>query len=430
MPEPALAESWETSDDGLTWTFNLRSGVTWHDGSEFTADDVAYTFNRLIDPDVASPLAAALGILDSVEAVDPSTAQFNLNSPNGDLIIVLGSPQARVVPNGRSQDDLRSDPIGTGPFTFVEHVPGDHTTFAANPDYWGEGPFVDEVRFLAMPESTTQVAAIGGEQVDILWQVGTENLPALEGTDGVVIDSIASGAYQTIAMQSDKAPFDDARVRQALKMTVDRAGVQAIVLEGLGGLGNDHPVPDFNAFYNDDIPLRQPDIDGAKALLAEAGYPDGVDLTLTTSEVRAGMVPFATALQEMARPAGFNIELELAPPDTYWSEVWLNRPFFASNWGMRPSLDETFSIQFTSDAKWNEGNFGTDEIDAAVAAGRASSDPDERKSQYAVVQQGLHDEGGVIISYFRPVIQAWRESVSGYVPHPAQWVYLNNVKVG
>lgn len=428
VPQPHLAESWEASDDGLTWTFNLRSGVTFHHGKEFGADDVVHTIERLIDEEVGSPLASTLGMISSAEAVDATTVQLNLDSPNGDLPLLLGAPQARIVPADRTQDEYRDDPSGTGPFTLVEHIPGDRTTFAANPDWWGDGPKVESMEFLAMPEATTQVQAISGGQIDIMWQLGPENISTLESTDGVDVLQVESGAYQTIAMQSDVEPFTDQRVREAVRKCVDRNGMLQAVLQGVGSVGNDHPVPAFNPFAAD-IPLKEPDIEGAIALLADAGFPDGLDLTLTTSEVRAGMVESATALQAMCEPAGIRITLDTAPPDNYWSDIWLNRPFFCSNWGFRPSLDETFSLVYTSDAKWNEGNYANADLDAAVAEGRASSDDAVRKEAYGTAQQILHDDGAVIISYFKPTLQAQRSTVSGYEAHPAQWMYLDQVTV-
>lgn len=429
VPQPALAESWETSPDGLTWTFNLRSGVKFHHGKDFVADDVVHTFNRILDPSVESPLATPLAIIESVEAVDDKTAQFNLSSANGDLTVIFGSPQARIVPSDRSQDEYRSDPSGTGPFKFVDHIAGERTTFEANADYWGDGPFVAGMEFLAMPEASTQVQALSAGQIDIMWQVGAENISTLEGADDVQVLNVASGAYQTIAMQADVAPFDNPKVREAVRKCVDRNAMLQAVLQGVGEVGNDHPVPSFNPFAAG-IPLKEADIEGAKALLAEAGFPDGIEVELTTSTVRAGMVEAAETLQAMCAPAGINITIDSAPPDNYWSEVWLNRPFFTSNWGMRPSIDETFSLVYASDAKWNEGNWGTPELDAAIAAGRASTDEAERAAQYETAQQILHDEGGaVVIAYFKPTLQAQRGNVSGYVAHPAQWMYLDTVKV-
>lgn len=428
-PQPALAESWETSEDGLTWTFNLRSGVKFHHGKDFTAEDVVHSFSRILDEEVGSPLRAPLAIIDSVEAIDDMTVQFNLNSANGDLTVIMGSPQARILPADRDQDQYRAEPSGTGAFKFVEHVPGEYTAFEANADYWGEGPFVDEMRFLALPEAATQVAAISGGEVDILWQIGAENIPQLEAAPGVQVLNVPSGAYQTIAMDAREAPFDDTRVRQALRLCVNRPGVLQAVLQGVGELGNDHPIPAFNQFAAD-IPLKEPNIEEAKALLADAGYADGLDLTLTTSTVRAGMVEFATAVQAMCSEAGINITLDSAPPDTYWSETWMKTPFFCSNWGMRPSIDETFSLKYSSEAKWNEGKYFNSDLDAAVAAGRSASDPAERAEAYATAQQILHDDGSVLISYFKPVLQAQRDAVSGYTPHPAAWLYLNTVSVG
>lgn len=429
VPQPALAESWEVSDDGLTWTFKLREGVTFHHGTDFTAADVVHTYERILDEATGSALRSALSIIDSVEATDDFTVQFNLNTANSDLTVIMGSPQGRIVPADRTPDQYSTAPSGTGAFKFVEHVPGDYTAFEANADYWGGAPKVDELRFVAMPEASTQVAALSAGTVDILWQIGSENIAQLEAADGVEVLNVPSGAYQTIAMDAREAPFDDTRVRQALRLCVDRPGVLQAVLQGVGELANDHPVPAFSPFLAD-IPLKEPNIEMAKQLLADAGYADGIDLTLTTSTVRAGMTEFAVAVQEMCKPAGINITLESASPDTYWSETWMNRPFFASNWGMRPSIDETFSLKYHTDAKWNEGKYFNPELDAAVEAGRSATTDDGRKEAYATAQQILHDDGSVLISYFKPVLQAVRSDVTGYTPHPASWLYLDQVSVG
>ena len=424
-PQPQLATSWEATDDGLTWTFNLREGVTFHDGSSFSAEDAAYSINRLIDEEVGSPLRASLAIIDNAEAVDASTLQLNLSSPNGDLVVLLGSPQARMVQAGSTSDSLREGSNGTGPFTLVEHVPGSHTLLAANGSYWDEGkPYLAEVRMIAMPEASTQVAAISGGQVDFLFQVGTENIPVLDRNRNVEVLEVESGAYQTIAMDARVAPFDDNRVREAFKLCVDRGGMLVAVLQGRGLIGNDHPIPAFNGFAKD-IPQRQQDIARAKELLAEAGYPDGLDVTLTSSTVRAGMMESAVAFQEMAKDAGINVEINRVPPDNYWGEHWMKSDFFCSNWGMRPSIDETLTNQFYSGAKWNEGKYDDPDLDAAIDAGRSATDPAARAAHYGEAQQILHDSGGVVVSYFKPVIQAQSTKVQGFEAHPASWIYLH-----
>lgn len=424
-PQPQLATSWEATNEGLTWTFNLREGVTFHDGSSFSAEDAAYSINRLLDEELGSPLRSALAIIDNAEALDATTLQLNLSSPNGDLVVLLGSPQARMVQVGSTSDSLRESSNGTGPFTLAEHVPGSHTLLSANESYWDEGkPYLSEVRFVAMPESSTQVAAISGGQVDFLFQVGTENIPVLERNNNIQVLEVESGAYQTICMDARVAPFDDVRVREALKLCVDREGMLVAVLQGRGLIGNDHPIPNFNSFASD-IPQRKQDIARAKELLAEAGHGDGLDLTLTSSTVRAGMMESAVAFQEMAKEAGVNITINRVPPDNYWGEHWMKSDFFCSNWGMRPSIDETLTNQFYSEAKWNEGKYDDPEIDAAIDAGRSATDPAERAYHYAVAQQVIHDKGGVVVSYFKPVIQAQSTKVEGFEAHPASWIYLH-----
>ncbi|MEZ4631313.1 MAG: ABC transporter substrate-binding protein [Deinococcales bacterium] len=423
-PRPGLATAWENSDDALTWVFHLREGVMFHDGSSLGAGDAAHSINRLLDETVGSPLRTPLAFIDSAEALDEMRVQVNLNSPNGDLPLLLGAPQAKIVKEGSSSEDLRATPNGTGPFKLVEHLPGSHTLFEANADYWDEGkPYLEKLRFVAMPEAATQVAAISGGQIDFIWALGSENIPLLERTRNVSVLQVPSGAYQTIAFNAEMEPFDDPRVREAIKLCVDREGMLQAVLQGRGNVANDHPIPAFNAFYHD-MPIRQRDPVKAKALLVEAGYENGLDLTLTTSTVRPGLIESAVALQEMAKEAGINISIDRVPPDNFWSEYWMKRPFFCSNWGMRPSIDETFMVAYHSEAKWNEGFYRDAELDAAIEAGRTASDPEIRKGHYAKAQELLHDRGGVVISYFRPVLQAHRDNVEGFNPHPAAWLYL------
>ena len=420
-PQPALAESWESSDDGLTWTFKLREGVKFHHGTDFTAQDVVYTFERILDEEFGSPLRSTLLFLDGVEAVDDYTVQFNLASANADLPFLTGGAQARIVPHDMTSDEIRANPSGTGAFKMSEYVAADHTTLVRNDDYWGGAPALDEIRHLYMPEAPTQVAALSGGTIDVIWQLGPENIPPLEGDPNVTVHEVPSGLYQTIAMQANVEPFTDVRVRQALKYCVDRPGVLQVVLQGRGELANDHPIAPVSPFYAD-IPIRERNIEKAKELLAEAGYPDGLELTLVTSSVRAGMVEFAVAFQEMAKEAGIKIEIERVPPDNFWSETWMKVPFFTSNWNFRPSIDETLTLLYHSDAKWNEGEWRNPDFDALVEAARAERDPDKRKELYAQAQELLHEEGSVIISYFKPALMAIRNNVKGFTPHPATWL--------
>jgi peptide/nickel transport system substrate-binding protein len=425
-PQPELASSWAPSEDLTTWTFELRQGIRFHHGTEFTAEDVVYTFERILDPDLASPLRSPLSFLDRVELVDTYTARFHLNSANADLPLTLGAVQARIVPHDRTVGQLEQDPTGTGPFKLADYEPGTHVRMVRNEDYWEEGlPYLEEVRQVYMPEEATQIAALTGGSIDMMWQLGFENLPQIEGHPDTVLGEARSGLYQPIVMRVTDEPFTDNRVRQALKLCVDRQDMRQAVSLGRGDLGNDQPIPPVNPFWAD-LPIPERDIERARALLADAGYADGLDVTLHTSPVRPGLIEQAVAFQEMAKPAGVNVEIRRVPTDVYWAETWMKVPLFMSNWNLRASTDEHISIAYHSEADWNEHNWKSPELDRLIEAARGEGDEERRAELYAEAQSLLSEQGGVIIAFFKPIIMATRKEVGGFQPHPSSWINLRD----
>jgi peptide/nickel transport system substrate-binding protein len=426
-PQPDLAESWTASDDLLTWTFKLKEGIKFQHGTPFTADDVVYTFERILDEALGSPFRSVIAFVDRVEKVDDYTVNLHLNTPSADLDTILGQTQARIVPHDRTAEQLAEEPLGTGPFTMKEYVPGDHTTLVRKEGYWQEGlPYLDEVRHVYMPEEATQIAALTGGSIDIMFQLGFENISTVEEHADTVVGEARSGLYQDIVMRVTEEPFTDNRVRLALKYCVDRPGVRQVVLQGRGDLGNDHPIPPINPFWAA-IRIRERNIEKAKELLAEAGYADGLDITLITSPVRPGLVEYAVAFQEMVKPAGVNVKVERVPADGYWSEYWMKVPLCMSNWNLRATADETLSTAYHSEAKWNESDFRSPELDRLIEEARGEKDHEKRKELYAQAQKLLSEEGGVIISYFKPTVMAMRKEVQNFNPHPTAWLRVNDV---
>ena len=424
VAQPDLAESWTTSDDLTIWTFKLREGIRFEHGTPFSADDVVYTFERILDEALGSPFRSVIGFVNRVEKVDDYTVSFRLDTPSADLDSVLGATQARIVPRDRTTEQLAQDALGTGPFKLAEFLPGDHTKLVRKEDYWQTGlPYLDEIRHLYVPEEATQIAALTGGSINMMWSLGSENIPAIEADPNSVVGEAPSGNYQDIVMRVTEEPFTDSRVRLALKYCVDRPGVRQVVLQGRGSLGNDQPIAPISPFYAD-LPVREQNIEKAKALLAEAGYADGLDLTLYTSPVRPGLVEYAIAFQEMVKAAGINVSIERTPADVYWSEYWMKVPLCMSNWGMRPTTDETLSIAYHSEATWNESDYRNPELDRLIDAARGEKDLETRKDLYAQAQQLLSDDGGVIISYFRPVVMAMRKEIQNFHPHPTGWLHL------
>lgn len=427
-PQPMLAERWEHSDDLLTWTFKLRQGVKFHHGVPFTAQDVVYTFTRLLDEKTGSRLRTTLQFIAQVEAVDDRTVLLHLKTPNMDLPLLLGAAQARIVPNNYTAEQIANTPSGTGPFQMAERVGTERIRFTRNPSYWdAPRPYLSEVQhlYIADPEARSQALRQG--KVDLLADISHAEAASLRDQPDLQIIEQPSGAYQTIVMQATEKPFQDPRVRLALKLCADRSRLQSQILGGGGALGNDQPLAAINPLWTD-LPQRAPDLAQARKLLSAAGYPNGLQLDLITSSSRPGMLELATAFQAMAAPAGIQIQVVKVPADVYWTNYGGKVPFHIGNWNLRPSADETFMLAYHSMSSSNESKWSHPDLDGWLDAARSEADPEKRKALYAKAQQLISDEGAVIIPYFRPVLTALRSTIQGFTSHPAGWLDLRAVQ--
>lgn len=430
-PQPMLAESWEESTNQLSWLFNLRRNVTFHHGTILTAADVIYTFNRLLDPAVESVLQPSLRFVDTVEAVDDYTVRFLLKAPNADLPFLLAAPQARILAHDYPIAQLLSHPSGTGPFLFVELREGERITYMRNPDYWAaEQIHLEELQHILIPSFDQQIAALVQGAVDLLLDLDSKYIGDLTENPDTKVIEIASGRYQNLVMRVLDPPFNDLRVRQALKACTDRSALRQQILQGRGAIGNDQPVAQISPFFAD-LPLSPYNPVRARQLLAEAGYPNGLKLQLITANVASGMRELAYAFQALARPAGIEIEvIEIkVPADIYLSEYWGRVPFYVSLSEFRPSIYETFASAYYSWSPWNETGWSSEALDKLLDDACRTNQLDRRKELYQTAQQILQEEGAVIIPYFQPIFSAMRISVQGFQPHPAGWVDLRNVQV-
>lgn len=421
--EPDLALSWEANDDLTQWTFALREGVKWHDGGDFTSADVVATFERIQDPELASPFRTSIGMLDRTEATGPHEVVFHLNAPFGEFPELLSAYLARIVPAGKT-DDLVRNPIGTGPYVLADYVPGERTVLRRFDDYYDleNQAFLDEISYVAIPEEATKAAALVGGQIELANEFQPTSLPILQAPT-VTTAEISSPGFQPIVMDVTAEPFDDPLVREAMKKVIDRNGFVAVVLQGHGVPGNDQPVPPFDPNYGN-LPIPEPDIEGAIALLADAGYPDGIDLTLHTSPGRAGMQESALTFKDMAAAAGIRVEIQSYPIDNYWADIWKKVPLYTSNWSGRPTAEQILSLIYLCDASATEGNWCNPEFDELIMQAREAADPDERLGLLTAAQEILAADGPVIVPYFRSYITAFSSRLQGFVPHPHRLIDL------
>ena len=419
---PGLAESWEMSDDALTYTFRLRKGVMFRHGTNFTAKDVEFSIQRLLNPDLGlGPRSVIRSVIDRMEIVDDYTIRFYLKNPSVTLPFVLSTPGLQMLPHDRTEEQFQKEPSGTGPFRFKEDISGERIVIVRNDSYWDDGrPYLDEVHLVVIPETTTAIASLTSGLVDVVGQVGIADIATLSATEGVQVLESPQGNYPIFIMNVNAEPFSDLRVRQALKHAVDRSALQKVVLQGRGMIMNDQPVAPYSPLWANVPPLAY-DVEKSKALLAEAGYPNGLEVTLTIAEITPGIVEAAVVMQETARAAGITININRVPVNTYWNEHYMATPFFVSFWDLISEPDSQLSFQYLSDSPLNESGWSDPRVDALITESRGQRDLALRKQQSAELQQIISSEGGGIIPYAIPLLTAVRSNVRGLVPN--QFIY-------
>lgn len=415
---PELATEWSVSPDGMTWTFKLRSGVKFHSGKDFSSADVVYSFKRLLDEKTGSGARAVLEFLDAdnIKAVDPTTVTFTTKKPVVELPVLISNKFTNIVPDGAKQEDLRKKGDGTGPFMQEQFTPNAPVRILRkNPNYWNAGqPKADCIRITVAQEAVAAVAAIKAGQVDLMLNVDPSVIGSLKDDPNVQLLETAASNSMTVSMWVDTKPFDNVKVREALKLVVDRQAMVDTVLLGFGEAGADNPVPVGNpASYTKEAPKQ--DIEKAKSLLAEAGYSDGLKFDLYTAEGVPGMVRMAQVYAEMAKAAGIAINVVVTPAESFWDDVWLKKPIVTSAWSMRPP-GEGLAVAYTQSAKWKETHWERPDYDAMLLKANTTVDADERRKVFQQTGELLAKEGGLILPMFVHQVLALRKGCEGYVP--------------
>jgi peptide/nickel transport system substrate-binding protein len=423
-PEPELAESWEPNQTGDEWVFKLRKGVQFHDGSDFTANDVIYTVRRLMDPATASPAAAFFADIDlqQLRADDPYTLRIKLLRPNADLPIVFADYHAQIMKDGTTSFDTQ---IGTGAFKFKTLTPGERYLVERNPNYWKSGlPYLDEIEGIDVTDPVARMNALQTGEVDLIESVDLAAVDQLKSKSGIEVLATHSGFHITLPMLVDQAPYTDNNVRTAMKLVVDRKKWVDTVLKGYGVVGNDTSVWPGDPFYADDIPIREYDPEQAKSLLKKAGM-DSLTVELHTSEAFSGMLEAALVYKEMAAAGGIDVTVKRDPVDSYYDAIWMKVPFCVAGWNTRPSADVMLSTAYRSDAAWNESHWKRPEFDKLLLEARGTVDFARRKEIYREMQRMIRDDGGVIIPAFSDLLDAGATRVKGLKLHPqgplGQW---------
>lgn len=410
---PGLALSWKSDDTSRKFTFRLRDGVRFHNGRPFTAADVVYTFRHILDPKTESPAASALEIIDAdaFETPDDLTVVFHLKNPHADFPLLLVHYMVRMIPRG-SADTIGSTGIGTGPFRLETFDLNDTTVLAANDDYWGNPPGLARIHITGICDKDTQVYALLDGQIDYVNQISSVQAELFRENKEFTVQELLTGTWYGLMMNITRPPFTDLRIRQAMKLVVDRQKMIDLVARGHGALAYDHPVWPLDPYH---LKLDSaPDVQKAASLIAEAGYPDGLDVRLDVAD-DPYMVLIAVAYKAMAASAGIRIEIRLTPSQTYWTDVVMNVPFFGTHWGER-FADQILGEAFRSGAKWNETAWNNPAFDKLLDDARQEENPENRRALYHKAQRLLTEQGGAIIPFFEQEIRAFSADVQGILP--------------
>jgi peptide/nickel transport system substrate-binding protein len=413
---PRIAEEISANADATEWKFKIRSGVEFHDGKTLTAEDVVATLKRHTD---ANAQSGALGIVQGISEMiaEGDMVTLKLASANADLPFLMADYHLVIQPGGGVDNPAAG--IGAGAYKIVANEPGVMIGFEKHANYWADdGGFADQVEIIVINDNTARTAALQSGQVHMINRVDPKIVELLTGAPGMSIKSVAGRGHYVFIMHCNTAPFDNADLRMALKLAINREEMVEKILGGLGSVGNDFPINAAYPLFDDTIPQRTYDAAAAADFYKKSGH-DGSPIVLRTAEgAFPGAVQAAELFQQSAQAAGIPLEIVREPDDGYWSDVWNKQPFCASYWGGRPVQDQMYATAYLSSAEWNDTRFFNPKFDELMMSARGELDQTKRKAEYSEMANILRDEGGLILPMFNDFVSAVRDEVQGWVDDP------------
>ncbi|MEZ5888239.1 MAG: ABC transporter substrate-binding protein [Paracoccaceae bacterium] len=414
--EPRLAESFTSNPEATEWTFAIRQGVKFHDGSDMTVDDVVATFKRHSDENSKS---GALGIMKGISEIsaDGQNLVMRMETGNADLPFLLSDYHLVIQPKGGVDNPAAG--IGTGAYKVVTAEPGVRYVFEKNADDWdmSRGHY-DGVELLVINDSTARNSALQAGQVHMIDRIDPKVARLLSKAPGINVTNVSGRGHYVFIMHCDTAPFDNNDLRLALKYSINRQELVDKILDGYGGVGNDIPINASYPFFDETLEQRPFDLEKAAEHYKASGH-DGSPIELLVADgAFPGAVDAATLWQATANQAGIPLVVKKVPDDGYWSDVWNVKPFCASYWGGRPVQDQMYSTAYLSTADWNDTRFKNPEFDALIIEARAETDAAKRKELYSKVAHILWENGGVIVPMFNDFVDAHSDAVAGWEDDP------------
>jgi peptide/nickel transport system substrate-binding protein len=433
VAQPLLAESYEVSDDGKTYTFKLGEGVTFHTGQPMTAEDVKYSYDYIRYPANGSPGAGDYAAIESIDVVDDHTVRFNLSQPNAALLMTLTNKFGGVIPKGYfdsadAQTRMNQASVGTGPFMLQAFQPNSYLTLVRNPDYWQEGlPYLDQINFTFVPNSASVLVALRSDRVDLAVLERPQDAEQVEGVESLVVERWPSLNQKSIDLGLNYGPLGDVRVRQAIASAVDKEEIMQAAIGGYGQVIGTivAGMQDRWGLPVDDVAFQGVNVERGKALLAEAGYSDGLNLDLVTIIGYDWMDPAAVTLAEQLKKIG--IRLNITKVDLgVWIQHYRARDmrFTFNDWGTTPDPSLLYYRHFRAQPKGADfRQWNNQEASALLDRGQEVSNPKERKDIYLEFQRILAEQVPTIMMFSSDLVTVQSERVRNFHQHPTGWYF-------
>ncbi len=418
--EPDLAEKWDISADGKTYTFTLRKGVKFHSGKPLVAADVKYTFDRLVDKATASPNATLLAPAESVAAPNETTVVITLKTADASFLTNLVAPATAII-NKDAVDkygDLTKNADGTGPFKFKEYVPNTRVVLERNPEYFEAGkPYVDGIEMTIASDDTARTAAVKTGTVDFIEYAPLKDIPSLKTDTSLSLAGDQNTNIRFVGLNVTRKPYNDLKVRQAIALAVDREAVLGPAVFGFG-------TPTLEIFppgYWAGLGTKPPNADIAKAkqMLADAGYPSGFNTTILSWSQYSFLSNAAVVFQEQLKQIGISADINLEENAAFIKD-YLDNNFDLTVSGTSAYVDpnDIYFRNFGTGQPSNAVRYSNPKADELIAAGVATTDQAKRKQVYQQLQQLLLDEAPWINLYIAQQFEAMKTYVKGYTHIP------------